>query len=82
MRLLGMAAVLPAFHGHVPDAIATKFPAANTSKLSGWGGFIGGGGHGATDCCSEVTQLEPTSPLFAEIGEKFSESTSFVSYIF
>ena len=81
MRQLGMAAVLPAFHGHVPDGLEMKFPAANTSTLSSWGGFAvhrpgdaqpGEAGAGNVgDCCSGVMQLEPTSPLFATIGEAF-----------
>ena len=73
MRQLGMAAVLPAFHGHVPDALAVKFPQADTSRLSSWGGFTPAGGpaHAHGDCCSAVMQLEPTSSLFAKIGEMF-----------
>lgn len=38
-RELGMKPVLPAFAGHVPAALKEKFPGAEISKLSEWGGF-------------------------------------------
>jgi alpha-N-acetylglucosaminidase len=39
MRAFGMVPVLPAFAGHVPDAINRVFPSANVSHLGDWGGF-------------------------------------------
>ena len=38
-RQLGMRPVLPAFAGHVPEAIKRVFPEADVSRVSSWGGF-------------------------------------------
>lgn len=39
MRSLGIIPILPAFGGHVPDAIAKHFPNASVSHLPDWGNF-------------------------------------------
>ena len=39
MRDLGMLPVLPAFPGHVPNAITRLYPTANVTKLGDWAGF-------------------------------------------
>ena len=64
MRALGMAAVLPAFHGHVPDAMQAHFPTATFTRLSPWG-------WPADSPFTEVLQLDPTDALFAQIGSRF-----------
>ena len=38
-RQLGMRPVLPAFAGHVPEALKRLFPNAKISRMSPWGGF-------------------------------------------
>ena len=39
MRSLGIITVLPAFGGHVPDAVKRVFPNATVAKLGDWGRF-------------------------------------------
>ena len=38
-RSLGMIAVLPAFAGHVPEALTRIYPNANVTRSPDWGGF-------------------------------------------
>ena len=38
-RSLGMKPVLPAFNGHVPEALKEVYPSAKITDVSGWGGF-------------------------------------------
>lgn len=38
-RELGMKPVLPAFAGHVPEILKTKYPAAKITSLGEWSGF-------------------------------------------
>lgn len=38
-RELNMTPVLPAFAGHVPEVLKTKYPDAKISSLGNWGGF-------------------------------------------
>jgi alpha-N-acetylglucosaminidase len=60
-RELGMMPVLPAFSGHVPPSFKDKFPQAKLRKTN-WGqGF------------NDVYLLDPTDPMFAQIGKKFIE---------
>lgn len=63
MRSLGMAPVLPAFAGFVPDAFAAKHPQARITRLSNWGNFS------SSFCC--VHLLDPLDPLFVQIGTAF-----------
>ena len=61
---LGMKPVLPAFSGHVPATLTSRFPDARISKLKSWSGFPG------------VNVLDPSDPLFRDIGSRFvKEST-------
>ncbi|MCF7567978.1 alpha-N-acetylglucosaminidase [Sabulilitoribacter arenilitoris] len=61
-RELGMTPVLPAFAGHVPEALKTVFPNAKINQLSSWGGFN-----------DEYRSffLDPLDPVFKEIQHKF-----------
>lgn len=61
-RALGMTPVLPAFAGHVPAKLAQKYPQAQISPVSLWGGF------------SEANRcyfLSPTDPLYKRIQKDF-----------
>lgn len=61
-RELNMTPVLPAFAGHVPEALATARPKAKINQLSSWGGF--------PDQYRSFF-LDPLDPLFTEIQQKF-----------
>ena len=61
-RSLGMTPVLPAFAGHVPAQVAQKYPDAEISPVSLWGGF------GEANRC---WFLSPTDPLYARIQKDF-----------
>lgn len=58
-RELGITPVLPAFSGHVPAALAQKFPQAKIRKMHGWVTF------------DPTYMLDPTDPLFTRIGKAF-----------
>ncbi|XP_038610185.1 alpha-N-acetylglucosaminidase [Tachyglossus aculeatus] len=63
MRSFGMMAVLPAFAGHVPRALARVYPNANITVLGSWSHF---------DCTySCASLLAPDDPLFPVIGRMF-----------
>lgn len=61
-RELGMKPVLPAFAGHVPQALAKKFPDAKITRMSQWGEFR-----------DEYRSyfLDPNDPLFPKIQKLF-----------
>lgn len=61
-RELGMKPVLPAFAGHVPRALAEKFPDAKITKMTQWGEFR-----------DEYRSyfLDPNDPLFPKIQKLF-----------
>jgi alpha-N-acetylglucosaminidase len=61
-RSLGMTPVLPAFAGHVPEALRDRFPKAKISRLSEWGGFA--------DRYRSFF-LDPSDPLFTKIQHAF-----------
>ncbi|KAJ8542665.1 hypothetical protein ON010_g12145 [Phytophthora cinnamomi] len=63
MREFGMIPALPAFAGHVPEDLKLTLPNANFTRSPNWGNF--------TDeyCC--VYMIEPTDPLYREIGKAF-----------
>ena len=63
-RELGMRPVLPAFAGHVPEALKRLFPEARISRMSSWGGF-------RDDYRSFF--LGPMDSLFARIQTMFME---------
>lgn len=59
-RSLGMTPILPSFTGHVPPAFKEKFPAVKLKKTD-WVGF------------PAVNLLDPSEPMFVQIGKKFME---------
>lgn len=61
-RELGMTPILPAFSGHVPQSIITKFPNAKIKDLGEWGGF---------DIHYRGYFLDPMDPLFNKIQKEF-----------
>jgi alpha-N-acetylglucosaminidase len=61
-RELDMTPVLPAFAGHVPEAIKTKFPTARIKDLGSWGGF---------DVKYRSYFLDPMDSLFKKIQKEF-----------
>lgn len=58
-RELGMKPVLPAFTGHIPQALIKKFPGLKY-KTSNW-----------TNGFADTYLLDASDPLFTEIGKKF-----------
>jgi alpha-N-acetylglucosaminidase len=63
MRAFGMSPVLPGFAGHVPSAMASRFPNASFSRSPSWRGF--------ETAFSEDSFLAPSDPLFHEVGQRF-----------
>ena len=61
-RELDMRPVLPAFAGHVPQALQTGYPTAQISVLGSWGGF--------SDKYRSYF-LNPVDPLFRKIQREF-----------
>lgn len=61
-RELGMRPILPAFAGHVPEALKKVYPNAKISTTSSWGGFRD---------CYKSHFLDPKDSLFNVIQEKF-----------
>jgi alpha-N-acetylglucosaminidase len=61
-RALNMTPVLPAFAGHVPEAIKTRFPNAKITRLGQWGGFAQK---------YESNFLDPFDPLFKTVQQMF-----------
>lgn len=61
-RSLGMRPVLPAFAGHVPEALKSKFPDAKITSLGEWGGFPEK---------YHSSFLDPLDPLFEKIQNLF-----------
>ena len=62
-REYGMSNVLPGFSGHVPAAIAQKYPSHKFIRTAEWGSF--------NSTFSEDYLLEPTDPLFVQLAEGF-----------
>ncbi|KAK1268870.1 hypothetical protein QJS04_geneDACA006846 [Acorus gramineus] len=65
MHELGMFPVLPAFSGNVPMALKVQFPSAKITRLGNWFTV----GSDPQWCCTYL--LDPTDPLFIEIGKAF-----------
>jgi alpha-N-acetylglucosaminidase len=63
MRDLGMSPVLPAFAGHIPQSLLRKFPRLRVRKSVEWMGF--------NASYSGMLLLDPTDPMFEEIGGTF-----------
>ena len=61
-RGLNMTPVLPAFAGHVPEAIKTRYPQAKITRLGQWGGF---------PAQYESYFLDPFDPLFNKVQQLF-----------
>jgi alpha-N-acetylglucosaminidase len=61
MRALGMAPVLPAFAGYVPEAFAKAHPHARIYRMRPWEGF------------APTYWLDPADPLFARLARRFIE---------
>ena len=61
-RSLGMTPVLPGFSGHIPQAMAEKFPEIKFHKLE-WAGF-------------STIILDWQDPLFTKIGQTFLQKQS------
>ena len=61
-RELNMKPVLPGFAGHVPACITRLYPDAPLSSLGDWCGF---------DSICWCNFLDPMSPLYTEIQQKF-----------
>lgn len=64
-RALGMKPILPAFAGHVPEVLKTKYPYAKISSLGDWSGFT-------TRYHSYF--LDPFDSLFKPIQKAFLEA--------
>ncbi|OQR81892.1 alpha-N-acetylglucosaminidase (NAGLU) [Thraustotheca clavata] len=62
-REFGMLPALPAFAGHVPEEMHVLFPNASMRKSDQWAGFD------LNYTC--VYMLDPTDPLYLEVGKKF-----------
>ncbi|KAI4382992.1 hypothetical protein MLD38_008879 [Melastoma candidum] len=65
MLELGMTPVLPSFSGNVPAALKKIYPSANITRLGDWNTVDGN----PKWCCTFL--LNPSDPLFIEIGEAF-----------
>lgn len=63
MRNLGMVLALPAFAGHLPVQFAELYPQAKLTPVEVWNNF-------PAQYASPLF-LDPTDPLFLEIGQKF-----------
>lgn len=63
MQELGMTPVFPAFAGHVPDGITRVYPNATVTRLGSWAHF--------NQNYSNTYLLEPSDPLFKQIGRAF-----------
>nr|AIG55486.1 secreted protein [Thraustotheca clavata] len=65
MKEFGMLPALPGFAGHIPQEIAKLYPHAKISRSPNWGSF-------PDDFCC-VYMLDPTDPLYTQIGRAFIE---------
>lgn len=63
-RSLDMTPVLPAFAGHVPAALKSRYPTAKINTLGKWGGFPDQ---------YHASFLDPLDPLFKKIQHAFLE---------
>ena len=61
-RALGMTPILPAFAGHVPEALKEISPKSKISTLGRWGGILQE---------NWAFYLDPSDPLFLKIQELF-----------
>uniref|UniRef100_A0A182N3L1 Alpha-N-acetylglucosaminidase n=1 Tax=Anopheles dirus TaxID=7168 RepID=A0A182N3L1_9DIPT len=68
MRQLGMALALPAFAGHLPVPFRTLYPNVTFANVSVWNHF--------PPQYASPLFLDPTEPLFAEVGSRFLQRAS------
>ncbi|MDC1106556.1 alpha-N-acetylglucosaminidase [Prolixibacteraceae bacterium] len=61
-RALGMTPILPAFAGHVPQAISKQYTEAKITSLGNWGGFKAN---------YHSYFLDPLDPLFSKVQQRF-----------
>ncbi|KAH9053519.1 hypothetical protein Ae201684P_015285 [Aphanomyces euteiches] len=66
MKEFGMVPALPAFAGHVPEELVHLYPHAEVRKSSRWAGF--------PEKFTCVHMLDPTDPLYLDIGRTFIET--------
>lgn len=64
---LGINFAIPSFAGHVPVAFERLYPNTTFQRASGWNDFP------EANCCPLF--IDPTDPLFHEIGTKFLNKT-------
>lgn len=64
---LGINFAIPSFAGHVPVAFKRLYPTTKFQRASGWNNFP------ESNCCPLF--IDPTDPLFFEIGTKFLNKT-------
>jgi alpha-N-acetylglucosaminidase len=64
-RSFGMSCVLPAFCGYIPEALAGLNPSANVTSPAPW--------HHFNQTYGESFLLQPTDPLFYQIGSAFTK---------
>jgi alpha-N-acetylglucosaminidase len=62
-RIFGMLPALPAFSGHVPEAMHLLYPMASMRQSERWAGY--------EEKYTCVWMLDPTDPLFLDIGKTF-----------
>lgn len=67
MRNLGMLPVLPAFAGNVPSTLRKIYPNVTLIKHPSWNHF---------NSTYATFMLEPTNPLFHEIGSTFMKEVN------
>ena len=63
IRSFGMINILPGFSGHVPKGIQRVYPNAKLIRSANWNNF--------GDDYSEDFLLEPTDPLFVQLGQNY-----------
>ena len=73
MTELGMSPILPAFDGHVPNALKSFYPTANISRADDW---LPSTGQGTGREFSENYLLYPNDPLFPRIASAFMDELS------
>ena len=65
MRSLSFTPILPAFAGHIPEAMTKHFPKMKVSRLPDWNRMPGNYG--------SVYTIVQTDPMFVQVGKKFLE---------
>ena len=63
LRSLGMTAVLPAFGGHIPEALIQKYPSMKYTRSKAWSRF--------DEQYTQDYYVANEDPMFAKVGEEF-----------